>query len=419
MTEQNVRLAFVLDDEPQIGTFVCKVLGMIGVAARQFANPLQFFTELKLSEPELVVLDLALGQSDAVEIIRQLEVIKFKGRVLLMSGRDQATLEEIERIGKSHGLTMLPPLRKPFRAADIKSVLQTPVAPQVGEAEAEAGGPAFPQEGPRVDLKVDLKEVLQNRWLELWYQPKIDLKSLSVCGAEALLRGRHPAHGLLQPRQLLPPAGDPLYWPLSQFVISSAMTDWALFAERGMLSRLAVNIPASVLNAPGFVTLVRKLLPKDPRFPGLIIEITEDEIIRDPEWIKEVAAQLKLCNVRLSIDDFGSAYASLSRVTELPFIELKLDSQFVANCSSNPLKRGVCQTVIDLAHRMDATVCAEGVETAEDLRGLMGLSCDMAQGFFFARPMPKERFLETMQAPGERAATQSAPTDMAQVARNA
>jgi EAL domain-containing protein (putative c-di-GMP-specific phosphodiesterase class I)/FixJ family two-component response regulator len=392
--EPGVRSAFVLDDEPQIGTFVCKVLGMIGIAARQFADPIHFFTALKLTEPELLVLDLALGQSDAVEIIRQLEVLKFKGKVLLMSGHDQGTLEEIEQIGRSHGLAMLPPLRKPFRAADIKRVLQTSPAPAAQAACADEA-PSQPEDPP-ANLKVDLKEVLQNRWLELWYQPKIDLKTLSVCGAEALLRGHHPVHGPLAPRQLLPPAGDPLYWPLSQFVISSAMADWALFAERGLPSRLAVNIPASVLNAPGFVNLVRKLLPTDPRFPGLIIEVTEDEIIRDPEWIKEVAAQLKLYSVRFSIDDFGSAYASLSRVTELPFIELKLDAPFVANCAANPLKWGVCQTVIDLAHRMRATVCAEGVETAEDLRCLMSLGCDTAQGFFFARPMPKQRFVETM-----------------------
>ncbi|MGP0090270.1 MAG: EAL domain-containing protein [Xanthobacteraceae bacterium] len=415
MIKQDVQSAFVLDDEPQIGTFVCKVLGMIGISARQFVNPVHFFTELKLSVPELVVLDLALGQSDAVEIIRQLEVIKFKGRVLLMSGRDQATLEEIERIGRAHGLTMVPPLRKPFRAADLKNVLQAPSASPVDEASA-ADAPS-PEQGR--DLKVDLQEMLQNHWLELWYQPKIDLTSLSVCGAEALLHGRHPAHGLLLPRQLLPPAGDPLYWPLWQFVISSAIADWVLFAERGMSSRLSVNIPASVLNAPGFVTLVRKLMPKDPRFPGLIIEITEDEIIRDPEWVREVAAQLKLCNVRLSIDDFGSAYASLSSITDLLFAELKLHPQFVLNCSSNPVNRGVCQTVIDLAHRMQVTVCAAGVEGAEDLRCLMSLGCDMAQGVFFARPMPKERFVETMQARRAGAPVRRAPTGTAQVAKNA
>jgi hypothetical protein len=101
---------------------------------------------------------------------------------------------------------MLPSLRKPFRAADLKNVLQTAPAPQIDEA----GDPPSQQEGPQFDLKVDLKEVLQNRWLEMWYQPKIELKSLSVCGAEALLRGRNLAHGLLTPRQLLPPAGDPL-----------------------------------------------------------------------------------------------------------------------------------------------------------------------------------------------------------------
>jgi DNA-binding response OmpR family regulator len=98
--EPGVRSAFVLDDEPQIGTFVCKVLGMIGITARQFADPIHFFTALKLTEPELLVLDLALGQSDAVEIIRQLEVLKFKGKVTEPAARMPARDRSDRAIGR-------------------------------------------------------------------------------------------------------------------------------------------------------------------------------------------------------------------------------------------------------------------------------------------------------------------------------
>ena len=110
----------MLDDEVRVGTVVCKALAMAGLRARQFSDPLQFLTELKLSAPDLVVLDLALGETDAIEIIRKLEVLKFKGRILLISGRHEGALMEIERIGRSHGFDMLPSLQKPFRIAELK-----------------------------------------------------------------------------------------------------------------------------------------------------------------------------------------------------------------------------------------------------------------------------------------------------------
>src|SRR5258708_5623734 len=116
-------LAYVLDDEPQVRTIVCKILASIGFGARQFATPAALFADFKRASPELIVLDLALGQSDAVDVIRHLETFRYKGKVLLISGRDYVTLGEIQRIGEQHGLTMVPPVQKPFRAADIKNSL--------------------------------------------------------------------------------------------------------------------------------------------------------------------------------------------------------------------------------------------------------------------------------------------------------
>jgi len=126
-------------------------------------------------------------------------------------------------------------------------------------------------------------------------------------------------------------------------------------------------------------------------------------MIRDSEWAREVANQLKLYNVDLSIDDFGSGYASLSRLNDLPFAEVKIDRSFVSGCASNKLKHSLCQTVVDLAHRFGATACAEGVETNEDLRAVMAMQCDSAQGFLFAKAMPAADFTEAALVSGTRA----------------
>jgi FixJ family two-component response regulator len=146
-----IRLAFVLDDEARLGVALCKVLAGIGIEARQFVDPAAFLSELEPCNPDLILLDLALGQSDAIEVIHQLEAREFKGRVMLISGRDIVTLQEVERIGRSHGLSMLPSLPKPFRIADIKDCLEPAPALQPGQTEDEdaAGrGPRFQAEVP-------------------------------------------------------------------------------------------------------------------------------------------------------------------------------------------------------------------------------------------------------------------------------
>ena len=387
----SAQLAFVLDDDPKVSAIICRILTSAGMMARRFERQVEFLAELRVSNPKLVVLDLALGESDAIDVIRQLELFEFKGMVLLVSGRHESSLLEVEKIGRSHGLCMLPSLQKPFRLDEFSDRLKALNEAQRSEPSKESA----PTVRPRC-TRMDVEEALKRDWLELWYQPKIDLKSLTICGAEALLRARHPVRGVVQPIDFLPPAGDALYQPLSGFVLRRAMQDWTMFADKGLFTRLSVNIPVSILTAPGFVDLVRKAIPSCTKFPGLIIEVTEDESIHDQQSVYEVATQLKLYNLWLSIDDFGTAYASLSRLQDLPFIELKLDRKFVSDCASDRVKHALCQTVVDLARRFGASCCAEGVETPEDARCLINLGFDTAQGFLFAKPMPAKQFHEAM-----------------------
>ena len=227
--------------------------------------------------------------------------------------------------------------------------------------------------------------------------PAQDRSEIARClWPEALIRVRHPDHGVIEPAEFLPPAGDTLYGPLSSFVVRRTMADWALFAKEGFPLKLSVNVPASILGAPAFMDIARRMIPRGPSFPGVIIEVTEDEFVLDPKSMREVATQLKLYNAWISIDDFGKAYASLSRLTDLPFVELKLDRSFVSNCGSDRLKYALCETAVDLARRFGASICAEGVETADELRCVTRLGFNSAQGYFLARPLPADRFLASL-----------------------
>jgi EAL domain-containing protein (putative c-di-GMP-specific phosphodiesterase class I) len=382
------RLAFILDDEPQVRALVGKILASIGFEARQFAAPAALFADLKIESPELIVLDLALGQSDAVEVIRHLETFRYTGKVLLISGRDQATLGQIQRIGENRGLTMLTPIRKPFRGADIRSSLDAG-----GQA---AGGSPAPGSCDTTQAQIDPAEALRNSWLRLWYQAKIDLKTMTVCGAEALLRARHPDLGMISPANFLPMSGSAIYQPLTKFVVMQAMADWANFAAQEQPLKLAINVPLATLQSPAFVDLIRSALPKRAIFPGLIVEVSEGDVLLDPGGIREIATQLQLYDVGISIDDFGGAHSSLARLRELPCVELKLDRSYVSGCATDAAKQSVCAAAVKLAHGFGLRICAMGVENVEDLRTLRELGCHSVQGFLFARPMDSVSFLRML-----------------------
>jgi EAL domain-containing protein (putative c-di-GMP-specific phosphodiesterase class I) len=328
------RHAFVVDDEAHMRTLVSNLLVSSGFTSHQFATVADVETALTKWAPGLIVLDLSLADSDAIEVIRNLSAARFGGQVLLISSHDAATLEQVRAIGQARGLSMLPVLQKPFRTEELRAAIllasETP---------------------PEASAELSLEAALRNNWLELWYQPKIDLKTRLYCGAEALIRLVHPVHGVTLPGIFLPEPGSPLYVPLTDFIVRRALTDWSTFAQHRMTNRLAINVPASVLQRPDFVANVRSHLPKRPDFPGLIVEITEDEAISDPDLANEIAVQLKLYNVHVSIDDFGSGYSSMARLKELPFSEIKLDRSFVQGCASDDTKRRMCEAVADLARR--------------------------------------------------------------------
>jgi EAL domain-containing protein (putative c-di-GMP-specific phosphodiesterase class I)/ActR/RegA family two-component response regulator len=375
-TGRGGRLAYILDDEPEIRELITNIVDSAGFTARSFGHATALEMALTEAVPDVIILDLSLGDTDGIDVIRSLAASRFGGAILLVSGRhDAATIDEVRRIGKHHGLVMLPFLQKPFRIDQFKDRLRL-----VGSVVASSPGEAA------------LENALRNNQLELWYQPKIDLKSRRICGAEALIRLRHPTRGILLPAKFLPPTGDPLHLPLADFVIRRALTDWSFFAADQITPKLAINMPISIFETPEFVSNLRKYLPGDPNFPGLIVELTEDEVVSDPDLAHEVAIQLKLYNIGVAIDDFGSGHATLDQAQVLPFTELKIDRSKVDGCSRTPSQYLECRQIVELAHRLGMTAVAEGVEQADDLAALVAMQCDVGQGAIFAWPMEREEF---------------------------
>jgi EAL domain-containing protein (putative c-di-GMP-specific phosphodiesterase class I) len=263
---------------------------------------------------------------------------------------------------------------------------------QAGEGQDSPSDSAPMQTLPRVVIA----EALRNRWFEIWYQPKIDLKRKCLAGAEALARIRHPELGVLLPGSFQPEVDDESVAELAQQALVATLCDWSMFEEAGFNLHLAINVPVGVLLKLPIETLVKEFRPQSERWPGLLVEVTEDQIVRDLALAQKIASQLQVSGIKIAIDDFGAGYSSFSSLRQLPFAELKLDRSFVQGCATDATNAAICQTAIDLAHRFGSAAVADGVESQADLQALMVMGCDFGQGALVSPPMPKERFLELL-----------------------
>jgi EAL domain-containing protein (putative c-di-GMP-specific phosphodiesterase class I) len=233
-------------------------------------------------------------------------------------------------------------------------------------------------------------------WLELWYQPNIDSRTLRRNGAEALLRMRHPHLGIVLPASFIPEDGDPRFQALSQFVIDQAIADWhSLFAEERRVD-ISINLPISFLHDPACLDYLFRRLPDHPAFDGIIVEVNGTEVTRCLPVVADLAKQMRFRKVAISIDDLGAEWPDLAGLEKFPFVEIKVDRGFVGGCARDRLKRNVCRQIIDLANHYGARTVAEGVETRADFIVAQDLGFDLIQGFLIARPMEVRQFARTL-----------------------
>jgi EAL domain-containing protein (putative c-di-GMP-specific phosphodiesterase class I) len=242
----------------------------------------------------------------------------------------------------------------------------------------------------------EVEDALRNGWVEIWYQPKIDLKRKCLIGAETLARLRHPRFGVLLPGSFFPGLGEAGMSLLAEHALIAVLHNWTKFDDAGFNLHLAVNLPASVLGSMPLAQVIERHRPQSERWPGIIVEVCEDQIVRELGLVRGIAQQLHGNGIQIAIDDFGAGYSSFSTLRGLPFVELKLDSSFVKECAVDATNAAICQTAIDLAHRFNSAAVAKGIESAADLQALTVMGCDFGQGDLIAPAMPQERFLELL-----------------------
>jgi diguanylate cyclase (GGDEF)-like protein/PAS domain S-box-containing protein len=240
----------------------------------------------------------------------------------------------------------------------------------------------------------DLRRALDRHELVLYYQPKVSVTTGDLVGAEALVRWQHPEQGLVFPDAFIPLAERTgLIGPLTQYVLDAALTQARIWLDAGRPVPIAVNLSARNLHDEHFADKVAALLVAHDVPAALFeLEVTESAIMIDPVRARQTLEHLSAIGCRLSIDDFGAGYTSLSQLTSMPISEIKIDRSFVMRMADDPSSALIVSSVVELGHNLGMTLVAEGVETKGNLTELAGLGCDVAQGYHLSRAIPADAF---------------------------
>lgn len=235
----------------------------------------------------------------------------------------------------------------------------------------------------------DLRRAIANGQMELFYQPKVDARSLQVTAAEALLRWRHPTRGLVSPGDFIPLAErHGLIGALGNWVIDEACRQAALWRLAGLRMRVAINLSAYQMRQDDFVDrLINALQANDLKASRFTVEITESLALENTQATQKTFGRLREAGLHVAIDDFGAGQTSIAYLRGLPASELKLDISLVRDLEQSPEARTIAEALINLAHALKRRVVAEGVESEAQRDLLMLMGCDEMQGFLFARPM--------------------------------
>ncbi|WP_027523598.1 EAL domain-containing protein [Bradyrhizobium sp. Ec3.3] len=367
--------ACVADGKRHLRAFMSEVLEDLGFVTSECGNAEELRGMLATELPDLILLGIA---ADGIEPGKFLEILvreEFGGKVLAVGARESIIVKAVQQVGQEYGLAMLPPLTTPFAAETLRDRIAM----------------LLPDE-PAPSPAVHVGEALHAGWLELWYQPKIDARTLIRCGAEALVRMRHPTWGVVPPAYFIPEERDPHFRELSEFVIERALQDWHYLVERQSPVDLSINLPATFLHEPQAVRDLCRRMPAHPAFGGLTIEIASDEVIRNLDCLLDVASEVRFHNIGLAIDNVGTNWPELMGLDRFPFVKLKADRHFVTGSSNDALKRNVCRHIVELARDYGAHSVAEGIETRADLVAANEIGFDLVQGYLFGKPMPLKKF---------------------------
>lgn len=382
------RTIYIIDDEPQTVGLLSEYVGLVGYEAVGYTEASLFFSEDNLYiKDSIIILDLNMPGMDGIEVMRQLVKAGRLSPLILISGYDSGVLHSAEQLAKAYSLDIIATMAKPFSFSSFKMILQ--------EHDERSERRLSPRK--IIPLSVnELEYALANKQLVLHFQPQVHINDGSLFGVEALVRWNHPKHGLVYPDMFISLAeNNGLIDDLTAEVMRLAVNQILLWKKSGFTIPVSVNISSENITSLSLPEQLSDMLNQHELEPKMLtLEVTESALMGKLVTSLDILTRLRMKGINLSIDDFGTGYSSLSQLYRMPFTELKVDQSFVMNMRYDDEALGIVKTCIMLGHELKMKVVAEGVEDKEVFNLLKGMGCDIAQGYFIARPMPGEKLLD-------------------------
>lgn len=331
--------------------------------------------------PSVMLLDLEMPVMDGIEVLQQLAGLPHQPAVVLASGSDEVLISAVATMAQALGINLLGAFRKPINPHDLADVL----------ASYKAGGNMLGEKVTNIEVDVEqLKTAILRAKIQVHYQPKINLETLSLAGLEALARWKNPQGEWISPGVFIPLAENHgLISDLTLSVLEQILLDMNDWWELGHFIPVAINLSARSLAESNLANeIIQRVICQGIPAHFITFEITESALVTDLPSALATISRLRLKGFGISIDDYGTGFSSMQQLSRFPFSELKIDRSFVSGATVRQNMRNILKSAIELGQRLGIITVGEGVETEAELHLLKSLGCTQAQGFLLARPMP-------------------------------
>lgn len=373
----------LIDDDPTQIAILTAYLSSLRISKITSASDGQKALDLLASsvhETDVIFTDLSMPNMDGYVFLKHLGDLGFKGQIIIISGHEHVLLESAASLGKMYGLNIAGQIRKPLTKQALDRLLAT---------RNEDSNHKGPRSNDVMSSEAILNGIANDEFIP-FYQPKVDLLSGKIVGAEALARWQHPELGLISPAAFIPIAeADGSIQAISIKIFDHLVNDLATGGAAWKDKKIAFNLPPQMIRDETLPeTLISRLNEAGASCKNICIEITENGVIDFDHITVEVLSRLRIMGFDLSIDDFGTGAASIANLKMFPYTELKIDQSFIGNVLTDAFSAETVRTSISLARQLGLRIVAEGIETHDVLQYVKSRGIDQAQGYLFAKPMP-------------------------------
>jgi len=390
---------YIVDDDTLTCELLCIVAEPLFKGITVFNDAADFLAH-DINNNDVVLLDLMMPGVDGIEVLRNLAEKKSTARVVLISGYDQSVLHSAERLAYDYGLKLEGQFTKPISIDALTELLATILSKICCEnIESVNATPVLIKPSKIASFqptKDDLLSGIKNKEFMLHYQPQINMVNGELSGVEALVRWQHPVHGLIFPDSFIQLSENTgVIGQLTEEVTNLAVAQIERWRRQGAEIKVSVNISAQNITTLNLPEQLNELMARHKISPSmLVLEVTESALMGNLTLSLDILTRLRLKGIHLSIDDFGTGFSSLSQLHKIPFTELKIDQSFVADMDKNSDSYAIVETCIMLGHKLHMEVVAEGIEDQTIWNLLVEMGCDVAQGYFIAKPMSANKLID-------------------------